>query len=287
MAQVSFTSFYYGPTAVYTSPTGLTDPTTGAPQKGGNFNLGDYADLTESEAQQWNVQYGTTLHQGRYRIVKLANAAVAANTGLGQPLGWGVGTTVEQVTFAPGTGYTPGNYDLVSTGGGTPATQAAAHVVVGPTGAIISAKLSRGGSGFSTVPTFALTALGAGTGGTVIAQMSETANTVTTWDASALGGLAAGLVRAMNLSPVTAAQIAAGAFIIVQELGIAPVVVDTLGGGTAAAGWTVAVSTATAGGVQANAPATAVPVGTFGTALDLPAVGELIRVALDLPVLQG
>jgi hypothetical protein len=285
MAQVSFTSFYYGPTAVYTSPTGLTDSTTGAPQKGGNFNLGDYADLTESEAQQWNVHYGTTLHQGRYRIVKLANNAVAANTGLGKPLGWGVGTTVEQVTFAPGTGYTPGNYDLVSTGGGTPATQAAAHVVVGPTGAIISAKLSRGGSGFSTVPTFALTALGAGTGGTVIAQMSESANTVTTYDASAISPL--GLVRAINLSPVTAAQITAGAFIIVQELGIAPVLVN-LGALPAGAALTAVGSTGTPV-VTATTPvaATSPTVGTFAYSLDATAVNGLVRGVLNLPVLQG
>ena len=157
MSQVPFTSFYLGPVAVYTSPTGLQDPITGLSEKGGNFNVGDYCDVTEAEAQQWNAAYGTLLHQGRYRIVKLSTAATTGNTGLGKPLGWALGNTVAQVAISvAGSGATSdGTYTVTSTASGG-SVKATAQVVVSG-GIMISAKLLNPGFGFTSVPTFGLT----------------------------------------------------------------------------------------------------------------------------------
>ena len=57
MALVRYSVFYNGPFAVYTSRTGLTDIRTGLAELGGGFNVGDFMDLTEAEAQSWSQQY--------------------------------------------------------------------------------------------------------------------------------------------------------------------------------------------------------------------------------------
>ena len=280
MAQVPFSSFYLGPTAVYTSPTGLQDSLTGAAQKGGNFALGNYCDLTEAEAKQWNAQYGTTLHQGRYRIVQLSTAATTGNTGLGKPVAFGLGTTVQQVALsAAGTSATTdGTYTCASsTSGGT--AKATALVVVSG-GAIISAVLVNPGAGFTSVPTFGLTEIAGLSGGSILAQMTESANLVCTFDAAARQ---LSDVRGVFLCTVTAAQIAAGAYVIIQELGIAPVYVSTAT--NTAAGCAVAATSA--GAVTTTTAATAIPVGFFGYTLDLAAASTLVRVALRCAVLQG
>jgi hypothetical protein len=279
MPQVPFTSFYLGPTAVYPTTSGLQDPITGAPQKGGNFQVGDYCDLSEADAQVWNAQYGTSLHQGRYRIVRLAAAATAANTGLGKPVGFGLGTQVAQVALsAAGSGYTNGTFTCVSTAsGGT--VKATAQVVVSG-GAIISAVLLNPGSGFTSVPTFSLSELTGGTGGSILAQMVDSANFVCTFDA---GAIQLSDVRGVFLGAVTSAQVTAGAYVIIQELGIAPVLVTTAtntAAGCAAAATTGAAVTTTPAG-------TAIPVGFFGYTLDLAAASTLVRVALRTPVMQG
>lgn len=282
MPQVPFTSFYLGPLAVYPTNTGLQDPITGAPQKGGNFFIGDYCDLSEADAQVWNSQYSPVvpLHQGRYRIVKIGTSSLTGYTGFGRPAGWSLGTTVQQVTLsATGFNYVPGTYTITSTtSGGT--ARATAQVVVGASGGIISATLLFGGSGFTSVPTFALTELTGGTGGSVLAQMLETANVVNTYDSSVL---AIAQPRGVFLGTATAAQIAAGAYVVIQEAGIAPVLVTT-----ATATASGAYAAATVGGVvTTTTPATAFPVGFLGATLDLAAVNTLVRVALELPIMQG
>ena len=282
MPQVPFTSFYLGPLAVYPTNTGLQDPITGASQKGGNFNLGDYCDLTEKDAQVWNSQYSPTLplHEGRYRIVKVNANAVAGYTGFGRPAAWAQGNSVQQVSLsAPGFNYVPGTYTITSTAsGGT--TKATAQVVVGAGGGIISATLLNGGFGFTSVPTFGLTELTGGTGGSVLAQMLESSNIVQGYDSSAI---ALAQPRGVFLASATPTQITAGAYMIIQELGIAPVLVVTATSPTVGA-----YAAATVGGiVTTTAPATAFPVGYMGTTLDLAAANTLIRVALELPVFQG
>ena len=69
MAQVPYTSFYLGPFGVYTSPTGMQSPITNQPYLGGSLHEGDYCDLQANEAAVWNIQYGISLHAGRYRLV--------------------------------------------------------------------------------------------------------------------------------------------------------------------------------------------------------------------------
>lgn len=280
MAQVSFTSFYLGPLAVYPSPTGLQDPITGAPQKGGDFALGNYCDLTEADAQIWNATYGTTLHQGRYRIVSVSAASTAANTGLGKPVAIARGTTVQQVSLAAaGSGATAdGTYTISSTTSGGTAKATAQAVVSG--GAIISVKLLFAGVGFTSVPTFGLTEIAGLSGGNVLAQMRTSANICSTFDAAAAE---LSDVRGVFLSAATAAQITAGAYMIIQELGVAPVLVTTAtntAAGTALAATTGAVVTSTT-------PATAVPVGFFGYAVDLTAAATVVRAILRTPILQG
>ena len=279
MSQVPFTSFYLGPVAVYTSPTGLQDPITGLSEKGGNFNVGDYCDVTEAEAQQWNAAYGTLLHQGRYRIVKLSTAATTGNTGLGKPLGWALGNTVAQVAISvAGSGATSdGTYTVTSTASGG-SVKATAQVVVSG-GIMISAKLLNPGFGFTSVPTFGLTEIaGLAGGASLLAQMFESANIVTTFDSSEVGLDA---VRGICLFTVTTAQISAGAYIVIQELGIAPLYVTTATSGTAGnTAWC-----ATAAAVTVNTPAWYI--GTVGTVLDLAVGSTYCRVLLKLPVLQG
>lgn len=77
-----------------------------------------------------------------------------------------LGNVVQSVAFAAGSGYTNGSYAIDSTGGGAPNGTAQVQVTVAG-GAITAVVISRAGSGFASAPTFALTALGAGTGGSI------------------------------------------------------------------------------------------------------------------------
>src|SRR5271170_3313386 len=209
MAQVPFTSFYLGPLAVYPTSSGLQDPITGAPERGGNFQAGNYCDLSEKDAQVWNQTYSPILplYEGRYRIVKLSPTSLSGYTGFGKPVTWALGTTVQQVSLSrPGYNYTPGTYICSSTTSGGTAV-ATAQVVVGAGGGIISATLLFGGAGFTSVPTFSLSELLNGTNGSVLAQMTETVNAVNTYDSSAI---ALAQPRGVQLALATAAQITAG-----------------------------------------------------------------------------
>lgn len=68
-----------------TSPTSLTDLRTGNPIFAGGLNLGDFFDLTESEANQ--LSYTTLpqvqLHAGRYRRVLVDSGATSSNVKVG------------------------------------------------------------------------------------------------------------------------------------------------------------------------------------------------------------
>jgi hypothetical protein len=283
MPQVPFTSFYLGPLAVYPTFSGLQDPITGAPERGGNFTLGNYCDLSEKDAQVWNSQYNPPipLHQGRYRIVQINSTAVAGYTGFGRPVAWALGQTVQQVSIsAAGFNYTPGTYTVTSTASGGTAKATAQVVIGGANNGIIAATLLFGGAGFTSVPTFGLTELTGGTGASLLAQNLETANLVQGYDSSAI---ALAQPRGVFLSAATAAQVTAGAYVIIQECGIAPVLVNV-----ATATASGAYAAATIGGVvTTTTPATAFPVGYLGTTLDLAAANTLIRVSLDLAIEQG
>jgi hypothetical protein len=62
-----------------TSPSGLTDPRTGQPFMAGGLNVGDWFDITESEALSLSKTSVGTLHSGRYRFVQIDSGATLAN----------------------------------------------------------------------------------------------------------------------------------------------------------------------------------------------------------------
>jgi hypothetical protein len=65
------------------SSSGQTDLRTGLALQGGNLVLGDYCDLTESEANALSYTTTGTLHAGRYRWIQVDSAATAANVKTG------------------------------------------------------------------------------------------------------------------------------------------------------------------------------------------------------------
>lgn len=282
MAQVPYTSFYLGPFAVYTSPTGAASQVTNQPYLGGSLHEGDYCDLKADEAAIWNQRYGSNLFPGRYRFVRLSPAATTGNLAFGKPVGWGLPSTVGQVVLgAAGSGATTdGTYTIASTTSGGTAKATASATVSG--GVITAVQLLFPGAGFTSVPTFGLTEIAGLTGGVVLAQAAFSTNLVSSFDASSVP---LSLVRGVGLGAVTAAQITAGAWIVVQELGIANV--NVTAGTSIAAGGFVAATTAAA--VTASAAATAIPIGFFGTLLDATGanVPQIARAVLELPVLQG
>lgn len=273
MALIRYSVGYTGLTAVYISPTGLTDIRTGLTELGGGLNVGDFFDLTDAEAQSWSPN----LYGGRYRFVQLSTAATAANVVQGKPCGIAAPTTVGRVATATvGSGQTAGTY-LVnsSTSGGT--AVAVAQVVVGAGGTITSATLVQPGAGFTSTPTFTVAA--GGTPGTILAQMAVSENVVSSFDASSISLLN---VRGAFLASVTAAQITAGAFVFIQEQGVA-----TLLPTTATSGVVGAYAQASASGGAITTTATAPTSALIGQAIDAVTVNTLSRFELMLPVRQG
>jgi hypothetical protein len=293
MAQVPYTSFYNGPFAIYTSPTGMQSAVTNVPYLGGSLHEGDYCDLQASEAAVWNVLYGVNLYPGRYRLVRLGPNATAANLAkFGNPIGFGLGTSVAQaVVAAGGTGYTitatgasSGTVSISSSAAG--GTAATASITLSA-GVITSAQLTFPGANMTSVPTFTLTSvLSSGSGGSLLAAQYSSPNFVSSFDSSCSQ---LSTVRGVALGPntsgtaITAAQITAGAWIVIQEEGIAPIYVttatNTAAGAYAAATTGAAVTTTTA--------ATAVPVGYFADTLDIATASATIRGILRIPVQQG
>jgi hypothetical protein len=286
MAQVPFNAVYLGPYAVYTSPTGMSSPITGTPYLGGTLHEGDYVDLTLSEAAQWNIAYGNKLYPGRYRFVRVSPNATYSNFGFGYPVGYGLGTYIDNaIVVAGGTGYV-----ITATGSGT-GTVAINSSTAGGTAATVNLTLSAGvitsaqvtyaGANMTSVPTFTLSSvLSTGSGGSVVAQQHESPNFISSFDSSS-GNLVD--VRGIALTTLTAAQISAAAWILIQELGDAPLYVTTA---TATASGSVA-SAATAAAVTTTTSATAPTLGYIGNTIDIAAATSLTRVRLRLPVVQG
>jgi hypothetical protein len=274
MALIRYSVGYAGLTAVYTSPTGLTDIRTGLTELGGGMNVGDFVDLTDAEAQSWSPN----LYAGRYRFVQLSTASTAANVVQGKPCGIAAPTTVGRVAISGvGSGQTAGTYLVNSSASGGTAL-AVAQVVVGAAGTITSATLVNPGAGFTSTPTFTVAA--GGTPGTILAQMAVSENVVSSFDASAIS---LNSVRGVFLGSVTAAQITAGAFVFIQEQGVATALVTTATNTTV--GCTAA--TVTAGAITTATETTAHPIGLLGLTLDVAAASTLVRVELNLPVRQG
>ena len=286
MAQVPFQAFYNGPFAVYTSPTGMASPITGTPYLGGALHEGDYVDLTRSEAAIWNVQYGNKLYPGRYRLVRVSVNATNTNFGFGYPVGYGLGTYIDNaIVAAAGSGYT------ITAGGASSGTVAISSSAAGGTAAVVSLTLSGGalsaaqvtyaGASMTSVPTFTLSSvLTGGSLGSLVAQQYESPTFISSFDSSSSQ---LSDVRGIALTTLTAAQIAAGAWIVIQELGDAPLYVTTA---TATTIGSVA-SAATAAAVTTTTSATAPTLGFIGYTIDTVAATSLCRVRLRLPVVQG
>lgn len=262
MPKVPFTAFFQGPLAVYPSPTAQSDPVTGGIYLGTDFIEGNYADVSNEDAKQWNSQLGTQLKGGRYRICRLATNANQANlpqvAGKGGVVGWAAGTFVENAVIAnAGSGATAdGTYNVVSTHNTNQAAAVAQVVVSG--GAMISAQIIQGGGPFLATPTFGLTEIaGLGGGASLLAQLFQSSSFVSSFDSTSIIGTPRGITYAAP----TAAQILAGAWIVVQESGIAQVDVATAtqtaagiqavaATGTAAGGATTQTYASTAGNLQ-------------------------------------
>lgn len=83
-----------------------------------------------------------------------------------------LGNIVAGFTLVGGTGYTNGTYLVDSTGGGRPDKTAQCQLTVAG-GIITAAEVTVPGDGFTSAPTFPLTALGAGSGATLTALIGR------------------------------------------------------------------------------------------------------------------
>jgi hypothetical protein len=290
MANVPYTSFYLGPFAVYNSPSGILSPATNIPALGGTLHPGDYCDLSASEAAAWNVQYGANLYPGRYRFVQLSTNAVAADLAFGVPVGFGLGTTVAQaILSAAGSGYV-----IVATGSGTGTasisssasggTAVATANITLASGVITAVQLTYPGAGFTSVPTWSTSlaaVLSTGSGGVILSRQFASPNFVSSFDSTTADQIS--VPRGVALCAPTAAQITAGAWVVIQEQGIANVLVTTA---TATAAGSVATTVST-GTVTTTTAVTAPVAGFLGYTLDIAAAATITRVLLALPVQQG
>ena len=287
MAQVPAQSFYLGPFAVYTSPSGMADVNTGIPYLGGTLHAGDYVDLSADEAAQWNVLYGSNLYPGRYRFCAVSPNATYSNIKFGTPVGFGLGTYVAQVLVAAGgsgytitaTGASTGTVSITSSSGG--GTAATANITLSA-GVITGAQLNYAGANMTSVPTFTLSSvLSSGSGGSVLAAQFVSPNFISSFDSSSAQ---LSTVRGVSLTTITAAQITAGAWIVIQEEGIAPVLVASVSAATAAGSGLVA---ATAASVSTTLNSTAPVNGFMGYTLDIATASATCRAVLQLPIQQG
>lgn len=230
MPKVPFTAFFQGPLSVYPIQTGESDPVTGSAYLGTDFLEGNYADVSNEDAAQWNNQYGTQLKGGRYRICRVAQNANTAGfpsvAGNGTPVGWAAGTTVGSVVIAAaGTGYTAGTYNCASTYNIGSQMPCLIQVTVGASGTIVAAAVVQPGGPFLATPTFSLSEITGGSGGSILAQLSQSSSYISSFDSTSIATTS--LVRGICYTPITAAQITAGAWVVVQESGVAQVYVTT------------------------------------------------------------
>jgi len=265
--------------ANFTSPTGLTDSSSGQPIAAGGLNLGDYFDATNGEAS--NASYGANgrLYAGRYRLVQVDSGATAANVKTGTigylASGSGSGLVRNAVITNAGTGATAGTYTIAATLGSGGGSGAVLQVTVGSAGTITAVSILNAGYGYSSVPSFSLTATGT-TGGAVVAQLDSSPNAVTSFDQASPTAITGVPVRPV----VFLNSITPGNYGFVQELGTATVLGSATFGGTATVGGVVQPKASSGGTVEAPTSATAVLNTSIGLALDLPLVNNLFKVQL-------
>lgn len=264
--------------ANFTSPTGLTDMSTGQPVAAGGLNLGDYFDATNEEAANASYSVNGILYAGRYRLVQVDSSATAANVKTGTvgylAAGGGAGAVKTVVITVAGTGATAGTYVIGATLGSGGGSGAVIQVVVGSGGTITSAMVLNGGFNYSSVPTFSLTVTNT-TAGAVAAQLDASPNFVTSQDqtvSTPTTGVAVRPVVFLN-------SITPGNYGFVQELGTATL----LSGGAIVA--TNFVSAASTNGTVTSG--TTYTIATVGQAIDsTSATGQFFKAILTGPTVQ-
>jgi hypothetical protein len=258
-------------TANDTSASGFANVRTLQPTYAGGLVLGDAIDLTNFEAAGLSSPTLGLLFEGRYRRVQVAATATAANVGVGKAAFVNPGTTViGALILTPGSGQTPGVYQVVGTGGN--GSGAIIEVIVG-TGGTVTAQptVKASGSGYTSAPTFTLSA--GGTAATFQAQMAVDSYIVTD---AATAGINLSQGRGVFLNSITP-----GNFGWIQENGIASFLSVVSGG---AAG---SLLTPNATGLfSMSAPTTFAPT-VFGTSIDASIANTLIRGLMTLPVWNG
>jgi hypothetical protein len=257
----------------FTSPTGLTDMASGQPIAAGGLNLGDYFDATNGEAS--NASYGVNgrLYAGRYRLVQVDSGATAANVKTGTigylASGSGSGLVRNAVITNAGTGATAGTYTIAATLGSGGGSGAVIQVTVGSAGTITAVSVLNSGFGYTSVPSFPLTATGT-TAGAVVAQLDSSPNAVTSADQAGITGVAVRPVVFLN-------AITPGNYGFIQELGTATV----LGGATLTSATANAFVNVATNGVVNTTVSSGSPIGaTIGVAIDVPQVSNLFKAQL-------
>jgi hypothetical protein len=278
--------------ANFQSESGLTDPRTDQNFPAGGLGLGDYFDATEDEANTASYLPTGLLHAGRYRLVQVdsnANAALIRTGTIGFAR---AGSFVEGIAvLTPGTGGTPGTYNVLASPGIAGGFGALIQVVVGPAGGVTSASVLQGGTNYTTqggpvvsLQTNTTTATGV-TGVTYLARMNHNPNIVGNTLAVAVGinPVQYNLARpVVFLNPI-----APGNFGFIQELGTATVQLSTASSGNGWGDWVCFNQTPLDGTATItffNVPA---PGNAIGKALDNGAPGQLIKMYLSMvPVVQ-
>jgi hypothetical protein len=261
--------------ANFTSPTAMADPITGQQYASGGLNLGDYFDATNQEAASASYTTNGLLFEGRYRYVNVDSGATAANVKTGTVGYLRAGSSVVGVVITTaGSNQNNGTYTIAATGGGGTGAQIQITIAYG---SITVATVLTGGVGYTSVPTFTIGQ--GGVTGVVAAQLSSTANVVTSYDQTVVTGVRS-VVFLNSITP--------GNYGFVQELGLATVLGAASGSNTALPAFVNAningsglVTTAAAG--NSNSPTGY----TIGQAVDTPQNANLFKIYMQyVPVVQ-
>ena len=265
-----------------TSASGQTDNMTGQPYYGDGLYPGIYADLTNQEAQlSSNLTVGL-LYNGRYRYVQVDSGATAANVTTGTVGFIRSGSTVKNVVvLTQGTGQTVGPYQVAANVGSGGGSGAVIQVVVTASNAITVTVLN-GGFGYVSAPTFTLAT--GGTPGTVVAQLGNSQNVVTSADialnpASTNAGIG-------PVHPVVFLNaITPGNYGFVQESGVATIL--TSSGATQTVSQNALLSTSSAGTlIASSASYNILNIGNVIDPITSPLVNTPVKVQLTEAIYQ-
>jgi hypothetical protein len=259
----------------FPTQSGIQDLRTGQDFPAGGLNTGDYFDATEKEANSASALANGLLHSGRYRLVQVDSAATVANVKTGT-VGYARSGSFVQgaVISAAGSGGTAGSYTFAVPAGTAGGSGAILQVVVNASGVVSNVSVLQGGFNYNG-PTAALSVTLTGipglTGATVVLQLNNSPNIVTSFDqATTLGTLVRPVVFLNSITP--------GQFGFIQELGLATVLTGASAGSAATGDW-VNVGT---GGVVTTTAASGSPIGvTIGQAIDKPVANQLFKAYLS------